>query len=453
MTPYGQNPLQQQLGFNQSIPNTAAGGQHYTPTGHLPNTAQHYIPQSAAPAVVQSLYTPTPPYTGHQQPVQQYGYDTAPVVPQVQQPFGYQAPVQHQAPPEQQGFMTPAQGMFGDLMGSRAYTPTAAPKREREQNFNRVTRQTFQAGYVYDIRPLSHPKLLPRGFHFYTMHVLERVPGALGKNVSQEEREAGTTRMLCTESYAPDRPCYTCSLIQYLDQNGYLNVQTLGERLCTALVHMSVAYSRSVIIPMLIRGRMAQQQDKKNPSKMWDVIWPDATQPKLLDVTLWLKPANPEKGSADKSFMDKLSILGMDDSQIQTQLWMLQQQAQQTGDTNMLRKFESAISGKHRNPRFHDPQHGQWIKYDKQAKSQDLTLSPEGPSALPLDVMMHFLDEDRYPDISSWGQKSSDYKESAALTWFEQCAAFTHCHIGQQLIQILGGDLDLDPADFAPVPF
>lgn len=389
-------------------------------------------PLSPVGPPAQQLYIPPAP----QVTVASWDQVASPVAPVA---TGFGPAAQYAAP-------SPVHSMFADMMSNPAYTPTAAPKKEKNSHFRRVSRMAFDVGLFW-IRPISHPTLLPKGYHFYSKHIIEKTPGASRWGVSEQERNEGCVEVLCTESYAPDRACYMCSLIADLDRYGYLKEEVIGPRLFGYLHKQSTAYIRNVIIPMLVRGKMGIKKvtGQDGQTREYDVIWPHDD---VIDVSLWLKPDHPEK-TADKSFLDKLMVLGMTPEQVQYRYTMLSQQDQMAGQ-----RFYNEVQNKIRNPNFHDVQWGNWIQYDKQKKGQHLTIVSQAPEPLPQELVAKYWADKVYPNMLEWGIHDSDFGPSKALTWFEQQQLIQQVSWwGRELDQIHGYDLNLDPREFEKVPF
>lgn len=353
-----------------------------------------------------------------------------------------------------------AMSSFGDLLGNKAYSPKMAPRREFTRNFTKVTRKEFPLGVTY-IRALSHPKLLPQGFHDYIMHYVEKEPHRQkSDHESQEQydqwKEANTIRILCTRSYAPGQPCFICKLIEWLDGYDVLDPKVIGQGAFDALIRMSPANCRRVVIPMLIRGSVVKEtetfQYKKGPragqmgSKEVQKIVSDTT--KLTDVTLWLSPDSSFAG--DTNFFNRLIVLSLSREEIARRSQMLAANQHNSEEAAQDYKYWMSITDngtKLTNSRFHDPQYGNWILYDKQAKSQNLSITNPQPEALDYQDVIKFHNEEVYPDLTSWGTKDSEHKSKATMGWFQAISAFRNSWVGREIEQIQDYNLDLKPED------
>lgn len=325
---------------------------------------------------------------------------------------------------------------YSDMLEDPTYSPKSAPKKG-EGEWDLFSRRDFETG-AHVIRFLSHPTLLPAGFHKYTTH---KIPTATGDPI----------KCLCTETWDPGAPCYMCSLIKDLDDaknnknDSILNEATLTPRLFKVVVENATMYCRSIFLPFLCKGRVALVPNTKDPSKSYKRIYPDANA--LFGGILSLAPGRPNDygGFPDKSFDEKLTYLTLTDEAIQRHFQILSLR-----DPAKAQAFYSEVAQLPRNPNLFDAQHGSWINFNKPAKAS-ISLIAMPPSSLSPELIAKYLNEKTYPNMLSWGDGKGQSK-GKQLSWYEVAAAFQHSWAGQELQNLHGWDLNLDPNEWDQRP-
>ena len=323
-------------------------------------------------------------------------------------------------------------GRFGDINADPAYAPKSAPKQELE--FERTYRNSFEEG-VHFLRFLSHPVLLPNGFHYSTWH---SIPSGEGKPLYCQ----------CTESYAPDEPCYTCCLLKDLDDWGnnqndsVLNREHLGDRASKILIENSQMYCRSIMLPFISKGRAAMVVGRKDQTKSYRQIYPDGTA--IVSGILSISPDKPHPeygGTPDKPFHQKLQLITLTDQDL-----INYYQTLAARDPERAQKFYAEGSAIFRNPNLFDVQSGSWVAYNRGKKGVPMSIVCQPPSPLDPVLIAKYLGEKTFPNIKSWGS-GGDNRESSRLDWYEQRNAWKYSWVGEKL-QALPWDMDLEPADW-----
>lgn len=322
---------------------------------------------------------------------------------------------------------------FGDLCSNPTYAPKSAYNPTKEFEF--IYRNSLEGGIF--LRFVSHPVLLPNGFHYLTYHKVPQ-PGS-----------AAPIKIQCTESYNPSEPCYTCELIKDLDDyannrnDSILSPEILGQNLFNVLVQNSTMYCRSVLMPAIIQGQLVTVPGREDPSKSYKSIVPKPGS--YCTGLLTLSPDKPHEkfGSfPDKSFYRKLQLMTLSDADV-----MEQYQRIAFSNPTEAQKFYAEASGIHRNPNLFDIQNGSWVAYNKGSRGVPATLGCQPPSPLSQDLVSKYLTEDVYPNVRHFGAGGA-MTDSARKSWTESMQAWKYSWVGQELQSRHGWDMDLVREDY-----
>ena len=110
--------------------------------------------------------------------------------------------------------MFDGEGLEKDLQSRSASLSSARSSKTRKEDYSWLNlgaidpsprRGDEYTPYIFRLMPEHHLKC-PSGYHKYTLHKI------------QMDAEGGQVhKILCTESYAPDEPCYLCELAQLIE--------------------------------------------------------------------------------------------------------------------------------------------------------------------------------------------------------------------------------------------